>query len=76
MCATAGAQEVQRPWDQEKALELTRGVIRLEEEQGQPWDKIPWMTDPAKAAARMKKEGKPALVYYYLEKGGPKAAPC
>ena len=65
----------ERKWDQEKALKMTGEMIALEKK-GAKWDEIKWRTDPAKALAEMKKTGKPALVYFYIDKGGPKAAPC
>ena len=64
-----------RVWDQKKAVSMAKEMIELEKK-GQPWDQIKWMTDTEKASERMKKEGKPALVYFYIDKGGPKAAPC
>lgn len=75
--AAVAQESTQRPdWDQKKAVEKVKRLIALEE-QGQPWDKIAWQTDPAKAAALAKKEQKPLFVYFFL-KGhvGPAVAPC
>lgn len=66
----------ERIWDQEKAMAVAQKMINLEKEKGQPWDQLKWMTDPVKALAKMKSEKKPALVYFYVDKGGPKVAPC
>jgi hypothetical protein len=72
---SASAQEARIPWDQEKAKKIAREVFALEK-QGSTWDKVPWLTDRTKAAEESKRTGKPILVYYYVEKGGPAAAPC
>ncbi len=74
----AVAQEpAKRPtWDQKKAAEKVKRIIALEAK-GQPWDKIAWQTDPAKAAALAKKEQKPIFVFFFLKKNvGPATAPC
>jgi hypothetical protein len=72
------AQEAaKRPeWDQKKAVEQVKKVIDLEKTQGQPWDKVAWMTDVEAAVARAKKEDKPIFLYFYVKKGGPSEAPC
>lgn len=68
----APAQE----WDQVKAREKVRQVLEIESA-GQPWDRIPWLTDPKAAAAEAKRRDRPIFVFFYLAKQpGQAAAPC
>ncbi len=75
--AAFSQQLTKRPeWDQEKAVAKVQAVLNLEK-QGQPWDRVPWMTDVDQAIARASKESKPIFVYFFLKKNvGPAAAPC
>jgi len=69
-------EPTRRVWDQEKAVANVERVLAMEAE-GQPWDKIAWETDAAKAVARAEAENKPIFVYLFLKKKvGPAAAPC
>jgi hypothetical protein len=67
----------ERPvWDQVKARAKVEHALRIER-QGTPWNRVPWLTDPAKAAAEAKRTRRPVLVFFYLAKPvGPPAAPC
>lgn len=79
LCISRGGHSADPPqrseWDQAKAEDLVNSVLRIEAT-GEPWDRIPWIEDPDKAAKRAIKENKPILVYFYLKKNvGPAAAP-
>ena len=70
-------EEEKRPaWDQKRALELVHTATELEKKKDLPWDHIPWLSDADEAVAKARKEQKPLFVYFYLQKGGPAAAPC
>ncbi len=75
--ALQGQPVSKRPeWDQQAAVEKVKSVLQREK-QGQPWDKIAWLTNVEEAVARAQKEQKPLLVYLFLKKNvGPAAAPC
>ena len=75
--ALAGAApEGERPrWDQEKAVARVKAMLALEKS-GQPWEKIAWETKLEHAVAKAQREDKPLFVYWYVDKGGPKASPC
>ncbi|MEO0478041.1 MAG: hypothetical protein AAF196_01040 [Planctomycetota bacterium] len=74
--AAIRAQESERSWDQEAAVERIEEVLRIEDE-GRPWRNIEWLTDAEDAIALAQEEGKPIFVFVYLRKdGGPDDAPC
>lgn len=73
---TEEAGEAPRVWDQQRAVEIVRGMLETEAS-GQPWDKIEWRTDADDAVAEARREDRPLLVYFYLRKPvGPDDAPC
>lgn len=75
MLLSASAEAQSRRWDQDKAREKLKRVLAVEA-QGQPWNKIAWLTDPAKAVEQARKTDRPLLVYFYLRKNvGPAADP-
>lgn len=74
--ALAQTAETRPEWDQQKAVALVRQAIAVEENEGQPWDRIAWLTDANAAIARAQQENKPIFLYFYVTKGGPAAAPC
>jgi hypothetical protein len=64
------------PWDQAEARRRVERVLAVER-QGQPWDAIPWETDPARATQRARESGRPLFVFFFLKKDtGPTTAPC
>lgn len=63
-------------WDQKAAVARVKQVLEIERN-GQPWDAVPWESDPNRAIVRAKAESKPILVFFYLSKQRSKsAAPC
>jgi hypothetical protein len=74
------AQELRAPrpdWDQKKAVQRVEKVLEREASGERPWDRIPWMSDAAAAAARARRENRPIFVFFFLKKNvGPAAAPC
>jgi hypothetical protein len=65
-----------RSWDQSKAKSKVANVLKVEQT-GEPWDKIPWLTDPDKAVEQANRDDKPVFVFFYLaKKVGPPSAPC
>lgn len=73
--ASPSAAQERPTWDQARAVARVKAML-AEEAKGQPWDQIPWLTDVEAAVARAQAEDKPLFVYWYVDKGGPKAAPC
>ena len=74
--ASSAEPQTRPEWDQQKATAMVQKIIATEEKQGQPWDKIAWMTNVSAAVARAQKEAKPIFLYFSVIKGGPAAAPC
>ena len=65
----------ERVWDHDRARARVETVLKVEE-QGQPWNRISWWTDPALAEAHSRKTGKPIFVFLYVNEGGPAPEPC
>ena len=63
-------------WDQAKAKKMVANVLEVEKAKTRPWNRIPWRAVPADAVAEAKKEGKPLLVFFYVEQMGPPLERC
>lgn len=65
------AQREGKAWDQERALEMVRKVLDIEQN-GPVWDRnIKWSTDAKAVVRRSQKERKPIFVYWYVKKADP-----
>ena len=62
-------------WDQEKAKKMV-GLIQKVENAGEPWDQVKWETEQEKAIQIARNLNKPICVFVFVNKGGPKEAPC
>ena len=73
LCCTAQAQTT---WDQEAARQKVQAVLDLEQ-QGRPWNDIPWLTSIKAAEYAAKQKNKPIFLFLYIKKPvGPKDAQC
>ena len=73
----SAADPVRPKWDQEEAVRRVKAITAKEAAGEFDWDKVAWMTDPAKAVELARKEQKPIFLYFFLKGDiGPAAAPC
>ena len=66
----------ERVWDQEAAREKVSQMLEVERDRRQPWNAIPWHTDPRTALAEAREKRRPLLIFMFLEADGPPIEKC
>ena len=76
MVGSLGAAPKERVWDQEVAKAKIAKVLEVEGTRKQPWNTIPWHSDPKAAVAEARGSRKPLLVFMFSKEAGPPLEPC
>ena len=69
-----GARE--RVWNQDKAKEKVAEMLKVEASRKQPWNAIPWHSDPKAALAEARRLKRPLLVFMFSQEKGPPLELC
>ena len=73
---SAAVAAAERTWDQEAAKKKVNEMLAVERERRQPWNAIPWHTNPQTALAESREKRRPLLVFMFAEADGPPIEKC
>lgn len=73
-CAAGAAHAAE--WDQKAARKKVEEMLKIEATRRQPWNAIPWHTNPQRALAEARAKGRPLLLFMFMEAEGPPLEKC